>query len=187
MFKALAKRVFHPINISSVFDNYITSKVIDLLPFGRDNTENVRQKGNEMNIEQASKWLQGGSIVVIASGILVATGAHAALNGLLVLLADAMFWPLDGVETGATREFQLMSAIGGGVMVGWGVALWILSSRGMREAPEMSKTIIWVSILSWFSVDSGASFLAAAYPNILSNTVFFAIFALPLLALRKAE
>lgn len=138
-----------------------------------------------MTQEKASIWMQGGAAIVILFGILIALGSHPALNGILVFLADLMIWPLDGVQTGETSEFRLMSAIGGGVMVGWGLALWILAGRGLREAPDMSKTIILVSIWCWFIVDTAGSMVAQAYLNGLGNLLFLLVFILPLRALKK--
>jgi len=137
-----------------------------------------------MTQEKVSMWMQGASAIVIGFGGLIALGAHPALDGFLVFLADVLIWPYDGVQTGEASEFRLLSAIGGGVMVGWGLMLWILSGRGMREAPEMSKTIILISIWSWFIVDTAGSIIAQAYLNGLGNAVFLAAFVLPLRALK---
>lgn len=133
-----------------------------------------------MTIEQASKWMQAGSAMVIVFGVMIALGAHQGLNGPLVFLADVMIWPFDGVQTGNATEFHLLSAIGGGVMVGWGLMLLMLSGRGMREAPALSKTLITYSIVCWFIVDTTGSIITNAPINALGNLGFLAIFLLPL-------
>ncbi len=137
-----------------------------------------------MTQQKVSMWMQAASAIVIGFGALIALGAHPDLNGILVFLADVMIWPYDGAQTGETSEFRLLSAIAGGVMVGWGLMLWILSGRGMREAPELSKTIILVSLWCWFIVDTTGSIIAQAYLNGLGNALFLAAFVLPLRALK---
>ncbi len=137
-----------------------------------------------MTQDKASLWMQSGSAVVIGFGVLIALGAHPALDGILVFLADVMIWPFDGVQTGESSEFRLMAAIGGGVMLGWGLCLWILSGRGLREAPDMSKTILLISIWSWFIVDTAGSMVAQAYLNGLGNLLFLLVFVLPLRSIK---
>lgn len=133
-----------------------------------------------MTTQQASKWMQAGSLMVIGFGVLIALGAHSATNVPLVFLADLMIWPIDGVQTGTATEFHLLSGISGGVMIGWGVALFILSGHGIREAPTLSKMIITYSIISWFIVDTTGSLVARAPMNAVGNLGFLAIFLLPL-------
>jgi len=68
-----------------------------------------------MTRKQAVMWMQGGSAILIVFGLGFALGAHPDLNGSPVLFIDILIWPYDGVQTGEASEFQLTSAMAGGV------------------------------------------------------------------------
>ena len=126
------------------------------------------------------KWLKTGAAIVIGFGLLVAVAALPTLNGPVRFLADAILWPFNGAETFARPETRLMSAIGGGVMAGWGLALWHLAGEGMARAPELARRIILASVWVWFVVDGAGSIAAGAPLNAALNLGFLAIFVLPL-------
>jgi len=133
-----------------------------------------------MTHEKRRLWLRAGSALVIASGALIGLGAHPATAELARLIADLLFWPLDGVQTGNAEETRLLAAIGGGVMIGWGLMLWQLAGEGMNRAPELSRRLIILSVLGWFLTDSAGSLAAGAPLNVLGNLVFLALFLVPL-------
>jgi hypothetical protein len=134
----------------------------------------------EMHRKSQRTWLRIGAGMVIASGLLVAPAAHPATGGPAVLLADLLFWPLDGAQTGAAGEARLLAAIGGGVMVGWGWALWLLAGEGMDRAPDLARRIILGSVGLWFVVDSTGSIAAGAPLNVVGNLAFLVVLVLPL-------
>lgn len=125
-----------------------------------------------------------GAALVIASGILTVTGAFAPLSGPMTWLGDLLVWPLDGAQTGQAAETRLLAAIGGGVMVGWGLMLWQLAGEMMARAPGPVRRIIRISIVAWFVLDSAGSLAAGAAPNLIGNLVFLALFLWPAPAAR---
>jgi len=138
-----------------------------------------------MTLEQRIKWLQAGSAMVVVFGIVIALGAHPSTNGIVVFLADVMIWPLDGAQTGEASEMRFLSAVSGGIMVGWGICLWMLATAGLREAPQLSRRIILLSIGTWFVLDSAGSLVAGVPLNVAGNVLFLLIFILPLRAFQK--
>lgn len=139
-----------------------------------------------MTLVQASRWMQTGSTMIVGFGVLVALGAYPSLNGMIVFLADMMIWPLDDMQTGNSSEFKFLAAVGGATMIGWGITLWVLCGRGLREAPELSKSIIYVSITVWFVVDCVGSVFTGAPLNVIGNLGFLAIFLFPLRSIRSS-
>lgn len=137
-----------------------------------------------MTLNQAQKWLRAGSAVAIAAGLLMATGASGALNGPLMVVTDLFIWPLDQAQTGEAAEFRLMSAIAGGVMVGWGALLWLLAGRGLAEAPALTRDVIMWSTPCWFVVDTTGSLVANAPVNAGVNVVFLLMIVVPVWAYR---
>jgi hypothetical protein len=85
--------------------------------------------------------------------------------------ADLIFWPLDGAEALAANEARLLAAISGGVMVGWGVMLWLVVTRLLPADPMLARTMLVWGMLAWFFVDSTGSLAAGAPINVALNTV----------------
>ncbi len=134
-----------------------------------------------MKLTAQQKWLRLGAGLAMGAGVMIALAAHPAMAWPTAILTDLIFWPVNGAETLASPEARLLSAISGGVLVGWGWALWLLAGEGLAQAPALSRRIILGSATAWFVVDSTASIIAGAHWNVLGNLVFLALFTLPLL------
>jgi hypothetical protein len=133
-----------------------------------------------MNNTSAVSWLKAASAGVIGFGILTALAALPAAAGPTLLVAKIIFWQFDGSLSFAASETRLMCAIGGGMMTGWGVMLWLVSSHLYSRDSDLARKIILTSVCSWFAVDSIASVLAGAPLNPFFNIIFLLMFVLPL-------
>lgn len=131
--------------------------------------------------------LKFGSALVVGFGILIALAAHPGTAGPARFLLDLIIWPIDGVGNTSAPEMRLLSAVSGGVMVGWGILLWQISTRLYAKDPELAKSLILTSIAAWFIVDSSASLLAGVPLNALLNTSFLVVFGWPLLRAQVAD
>jgi hypothetical protein len=138
-----------------------------------------------MTQETTIRWLKLGSALTIFFGALIAAAAVPAMSGPVQFLADLIFFPLDGLQSVAAEETRLINAIGGGVMVGWGVMLWMVSTQLYPKEPVLAGKIIMTSIIVWFVIDSAGSVFAGAPLNALGNVSFLLIFCLPLWWSRK--
>lgn len=110
-------------------------------------------------------------------GLLTAIGAHPALDWPLQLMGDIIFWPIDGGPAiPDDPAVRLLAAICGGVLVGWGVTLWLLGSgvAVIRAAV--------IGAVAWYCVDSAFSAVAGAPFNVVLN---LALLAPVLLAARQ--
>jgi hypothetical protein len=132
---------------------------------------------NPSSIQTALKLA---STVVVGVGLVLALAAHPATASITALLADGIFWPFDGHPTLDAPAPRLLAAISGGVMVGWGVMLWLVATRILPSDPALAATLVRTSLLAWFAVDSTASILAGAPLNVVLNAVFLAAFLVPL-------
>lgn len=137
-----------------------------------------------MTTEQ--KGLRFAAGVTLLSGLALALSALLALNLPMRLLADLLVWPLDNAQTLIAAETRLNLAISGGVMVGWGAMIWQLAGAPMDAAPQAVRTIIQTSLLGWFVVDGLASVAAGAALNIVPNTLYLALFLVPIWRARTA-
>jgi hypothetical protein len=133
-----------------------------------------------MQMATRQKWLKVAAAVSIAFGLLTAIAAYPALQAPTVFLADLIFWPLDGVQTGDDPTARLMFAIGGAVFAAWGVCLWFLATEGMNCVPHLARRIILAGAWTWFMIDSTGSVLAGAPWNTVGNIALLAMYTLPL-------
>lgn len=120
------------------------------------------------------------SALVIGVGGVLALAALPTMAGPTAFLADLIFWPYDGHPTLDAPAARLLAAISGGVMVGWGVLLWLVATRVLPADPVLGASLIRTSAITWFAVDSFASVLAGAPVNVVLNAVFLAAFLVPL-------
>ncbi len=133
-----------------------------------------------MQTPTAIVWIKGASAVTIGFGVAIVLGAHPATAGAVQFLADMMLWPIDGAQSVTAPEVRLLNAVLGGVMVGWGLVYWLIATRLMPRDPALARSIILVSIGTWFVVDSVASVVAGAPMNAFFNLGFLGAFCLPL-------
>ncbi|MCH9693556.1 MAG: hypothetical protein K0U72_03525 [Gammaproteobacteria bacterium] len=139
-----------------------------------------------MTHEMTMRWLKIGSGITMFFGVFVATAAFPPISGLMQFSADLIFFPVDGMQDVSAPETRLVSAIGGGVMFGWGLMMWMLASRLYPKDPALAGSIIVTSIIGWFVLDTGASILAGAPLNALGNLSFLLIFCVPIWMSRRA-
>lgn len=132
------------------------------------------------------KGLRFAAGVTMATGVALALGAIPSLNLPVRLLADLLVWPMDGTQTLAANETRLAFAIGGGVMLGWGLMIWHLAGEPMARMPDTIRPIIHASVLGWFLLDSAGSIAAGTALNVLANLAFLALFLFPLRKSRAA-
>ncbi len=119
---------------------------------------------------ELAKRLQIAGGVFVAFGVLIAAAALPVLSAPLGLMADVIFWPVNGApEVSSTVQERLLAAIIGGLMVGWGEML-IMLGRGANIARA---TLI--GGIAWFIVDSLGSVLAGAPLNAVFNVGFLAV------------
>lgn len=133
-----------------------------------------------MSQEKTIGWLKAASAIVVAFGLLMLLGAHPATSAPIALLADLIFWPLDGLQAVSAPEARLLGAIAGGILSGWGVLHWQLSTRLYPRDPALARTLILSSIGVWFVADGLASVAAGAALNAVLNIGFLMLFVIPL-------
>ena len=129
--------------------------------------------------------LKFASALIIGFGVVVAMAAYPPTAGITRFLLDLIKWPLDGAQDISSPEIRFLCAVSGGVMVGWGVLLWLVVTRLYPKEPALVRTMILASIGIWFVVDSTASILAGASLNALLNIAFLVLFVLPVLRTRS--
>ena len=133
-----------------------------------------------MSSERTVTFLKWASAIVIGFGLLVFLGARPETSGPVGFMADLVFWPVDGAQDVNAPEMRLFSAVSGGMLAGWGLLLWQVSTQLYPREPELARRMILSSIGVWFIIDSTGSILAGAPLNAVLNIGFLLAFVIPL-------
>lgn len=125
------------------------------------------------------RWL-----VVVTVGVII-------YGFLLMLLPESMYRAFNrlffasdaGMPSGEIRAYiHLVQGVLGAVLIGWMVTILSVLMSGFRQKQRAAWRTLLLSILIWFAIDSGFSLLIAVPAHALFNTLFLALFALPLAA-----
>jgi len=126
-------------------------------------------------------WLRLATLAVAAFGAVLVVAPGLARQG-FSLLAYADRQRIDSFGAQAGAYIALVHAVLGGVMLGWGLALWLVVrgpfARGAREA----WTTMAVSVAAWFVPDTLFSLWSGFWQNAVLNLGFAVSFAVPLAA-----
>jgi len=131
------------------------------------------------------KWIQVASAAVAGFGLLLVVSPTLARQG-FSLLVYASPGHIDDFGLEPVRYIGLAHAVIGGVMVGWGTALYYITSTLLSRGSRIAWNLIALSLSAWFVPDTAYSLLSGYWQNAVLNTVFLLLFALPLYATRAA-
>lgn len=119
-------------------------------------------------------WVKVVAGIVVFFGVLVSLAAHPTTAAPAMALLDMIYWPIDGAETADAPATRLLAAIGGGVMTGWGVMIWLSADMLAARTDQLRRLLLW-SAGAWLTVDSLGSIAAGAWLNVIFNLVFAAL------------
>lgn len=133
-----------------------------------------------MSSSATAAWLKAASASLIAFGVLIALAALPATAGPTEFLVALILGPADGSPGVAGAETRMLRAISGGLLVGWGITLWLIVARLLPRDPALARRLILSGVGAWFVVDSLGSLAAGAPANAALNVAFLLAFAVPL-------
>ena len=87
----------------------------------------------------------------------------------------------------AVDYIELVHAVMGAVMVGWGTALLLILRGPFHRDPDEGARIIAISLTAWFIADTAFSLRSGFWENAVLNVAFAALFAIPLIGLHRAR
>ncbi|MBL4768073.1 MAG: excinuclease ABC subunit A [Rhodobacteraceae bacterium] len=125
--------------------------------------------------------LKYASGAIIGFGLLFFLSLVTPLAKLMNLFIDLAFMPYDGAQMANREPAKLLTAISGGMLVGWGLMFWLVTTRIYTKDPALGKSIMLPSILFWFLLDSIGSVIVGAWFNVIMNTGFLISVAAPIL------
>ena len=128
-------------------------------------------------------WLLAVAAGVVAFGLVLVLAPSIARQG-FSLLVYASAGHIDSFGQEPVRYISLAHAVIGGVMVGWGVALFYVTKSLLARGERIAWNLVALSVGAWFVPDTSYSLLSGYWQNAMLNTAFLALFALPLWATR---
>jgi hypothetical protein len=128
-------------------------------------------------------WLLAVSLGVVAFGLVLVLLPSLARQG-FSLLVYASPERIDAFGQEPVRYISLAHAVLGGVMVGWGAALFYITRTLLARGSKIAWKLVALSVVAWFIPDTSYSLLSGYWQNALLNAVFLVLFAVPLLATR---
>ena len=114
-------------------------------------------------------WLKITAFVVASFGPVFFLGTMEATMEPARWTLDLLSWPLDGGTTYESGDTRFLSALTGGFLLGWGVTIWLLSSKVYDKAPEEVRKAVLFGTLSWFFLDSAGSIASSNPSNAFFN------------------
>ncbi|NOX23366.1 MAG: hypothetical protein GXP36_09780 [Actinobacteria bacterium] len=127
---------------------------------------------------KADPWKNLGAWLFIVFGAVIGLASIPATSGPALFLIDFVLWPIDGAQA-VSPETRIMSAVLGGVMLGFGTALLVLVAKAYPRDPALVRTVTLAGAWVWFVADSVGSVAAGAPANVLLNVGFLAAFVVP--------
>ncbi|MFL4470295.1 hypothetical protein ACERZ8_10580 [Tateyamaria armeniaca] len=114
-------------------------------------------------------WLKITAVVIGSFAPVMFLGSMEATSGPLQLTLDLLGLPLDGLPVYGDPASRFISAILGGILLGWGVTIWLLQAWVYDSEPEGVRKTVLFALLCWFGLDSAGSVLSGHASNVLFN------------------
>ncbi|MEO6292174.1 MAG: hypothetical protein ABIO88_06080 [Burkholderiaceae bacterium] len=130
------------------------------------------------------RWLIAVSAGVVLFGLVLVLLPALSLQGFsLLIYANAE--QLSQYGPAAVSYIQLVHAVLGAVMVGWGTALLFVLLCTFRENVSIGWKTVAGSATAWFIPDTTYSLVSGFWQNAVLNLIFALLFAIPLVAIWK--
>ena len=133
-----------------------------------------------MTHETHKLWLKITAISIIAYAILFFLGTLKQTVKAIEVILDISSFPIDGLQNYEANSTVFLSALLGGILFGWGILIWFLSSKIYDIAPEQIRKIVLISLISWFIVDSLGSVFSSNSSNAIANIFLLLLLVGPL-------
>lgn len=119
--------------------------------------------------------------LLIGPGLLMMIGPVTPTMSLVDAFLDLAYQPFDGAQKVSGGAALLLNAILGGVLIGFGVMIWVVADRVYRHDQALGRSLILIPLVSWFVCDSIGSILAGAWFNAVLNGMILVTFVTPLI------
>jgi hypothetical protein len=127
------------------------------------------------------RWLVAVTVGMMAFGLFMVLAPGLTRQGFsLMVYADADRIGEFGAR--AADYIELVHAVMGAVMFGWGTAMLLVLRGPFRRELREGWTILAVSLTAWFVPDTIFSLASGFWQNAVLNAVFLVLYGIPLAA-----
>jgi hypothetical protein len=124
------------------------------------------------------RWL-----VAVTGGVMVFSLSLILLPQTIQSIFNPFFFPPSTrFDADASRYINFLYALLGAVMIGWMVTVLFVLMGAFRRGERAAWNAVTLSIVTWYLIDSSVSILSGFAANAVLNTVFLALFIIPLAA-----
>lgn len=120
-------------------------------------------------------WLKITAVVIASFAPVMFIGSMEAASWPMQFTLDLLSLPLDGLPVYGDSASRFISAILGGILLGWGATIWMLQAWVYDAAPEGVRRTVVTALLCWFVLDSAGSVLSGHASNALFNVGILAL------------
>ncbi len=130
------------------------------------------------------RWL-----VVMTVGLILFAASFIVLSDLMQQVYNTLLFPVTQAHTtfntAASEYIRFVYIVLGAVMIGWGLSLLFTLAGPFKLGHRESWWAVVVSLTTWFVIDSALSVAMGFWPNAIINIVFFILYSIPLIAIRR--
>lgn len=133
------------------------------------------------------KWLSIASLAIVLFGLALAFFNQTYFFKILFTnWINRAFWGAPDVAEQVALFQRWAYGVMGGMIAGWGVFMFYVARGPFKNKERWAWNCFAISFALWFAVDTGLSFYAGVYSNVVTNIVFLSLFAVPLFNTRKS-
>lgn len=125
-------------------------------------------------------WLKITAISIISYALLFFLGTLKQTQKPIEIVLDISSWPIDELQNYDSNSTVFLSALLGGILFGWGILIWFLSTKIYDVAPEQIRKTVLTSLISWFIIDGLGSIFSGNFNNVLANILLLLVLVGPL-------
>ncbi len=127
------------------------------------------------------RWLVAVTVGMMAFGLFMVVAPGLTRQGFsLMVYSDAD--RIGGFGAKPAAYIELVHAVMGSVMFGWGTAMLLVLRGPFRQELREGWTILAVSLTAWFVPDTLYSLASGFWQNAVLNAVFAVLYGIPLAA-----
>lgn len=132
------------------------------------------------------KWMITVSFLTILFGFILILFNHTNFfNAIFNIPINETFWHVSSVDTPTQIFQQWVYGTMGAILVGWGTTLTFISAHPFRSKESWAWNCLMMSVLLWFITDTTISLYFKVYVNVITNSLLFVAFLIPLIFTKK--
>ena len=125
-------------------------------------------------------WLLGVSVFITAFGLFMALLNHTILFSFFNTQINPAFWGSTPVPAPAQAFQTWIYGAWGATVMGWGITMIFIAYYPFNQQERWAWKTVFVSVTSWYIIDTTISWLFAVFINVIFNTAILILVIIPL-------